>query len=123
MGLLPACFPGKRRSELKSTMSSSPKRISQQPQGTETRGGRAETGDRQWMGNTEGARADPRLAMEVMRLKGQQKHFLIPALEGKLGKGGDDEGVTFPETIPRVLLRTGGWQEAEGKKEAGGMGQ
>lgn len=75
------------------------------------------------MGNTEGARADPSLAMEVMRLKGQQKHFLIPALEDKLGKGGDDEGVTFPETIPSVLLRTGGWQEAEGKKEAGVMGQ
>lgn len=123
MGLLPACFPGKHRSELKSTMSSSPKRISQQPQGMETGGGQAETGDRQWMGNTEGARADLSLAMEVMRLKGQQKHFLIPALEGKLGKGGDDEGVTFPETIPSVLLRTGGWQEAEGKKEAGVMGQ
>lgn len=40
MGLPPARFPGKHRSELKSTMSSSPKGISQQPpgQGNERRG-------------------------------------------------------------------------------------
>lgn len=62
--------------------------------------------------------------------KGQQKHFLTPALEGKLGPSVDDEGVTSPETMQSVLLRIGwgrggggGEGEAERKKEAGVMGQ
>lgn len=75
------------------------------------------------MGNTEAATADPSLAVEVVWPKRQQNHFLIPALEGRLGKSGDDEGVTFPETIQSVLLRTGGWRGAEGKKKAEVTGQ
>lgn len=35
--------------------------------------------------------------------KGQQKHFLTPALEGKLGTNGGDEDVTSPETMQSAL--------------------
>jgi hypothetical protein len=75
------------------------------------------------MGSTKAATADLSLAVEVVWPMRQQNHFLIPALEGRLGKSGDDEGVTFPETIRSILLRTGAWHETEEKKKAKVMGQ
>lgn len=60
--------------------------------------GRLETVDREGLGDARAARPNPSLAREAVA-QGQQKHFLTPALEGKLGTSGGDEDVTSPEPI------------------------
>lgn len=120
MGLLPACFPGKHRSELKSTMSSSPKGISRQPSGQ--RNGRRGNGIRgQWRGLSDAgtARPGPKPVKQAGSSRNKEKCFPRPALELSLGKIGDNEGVTFPGTMGSVLSIIGSWSKTLTWRETG----
>lgn len=123
MGLPPACFPGKHRSELKSTMSSSPKGISRQPSGqrNERRGDR-DSG--QWRGLSDHgtARPGPKPVKQAGSSRNKEKCFLRPALEHSLGRVSDNEGVTIPGTRRSVLSRIGSWSKALTWGEAGPVG-
>lgn len=124
MGLPPACFPGKHRSELKSTMSSSPKGISRQPLGQRNGWGEGDRDLGQWRGLSDAgtARSGPKPVKQAGSPRNKEKCFPRPALEHSLGRAGDNECVTIPGTIGSVLSRTGSWSKTLTWSEAGQLG-